>query len=103
MLIQQKWQDETIESLVHDFIHWLSPYLLVLGFLRDTQREALEQTAKNHALLVDKLYPLYPKVINTQAINAARVEARMRNANQTKMTDRLADAIEYIDTQHALI
>jgi hypothetical protein len=103
MLIQQKWQDEAMESLVNDFIHWLSPYLLVLGFLRDTQRETLELTAKNHALLVDKLYPLYPKIINTQAINAARVEARMRKANQTKSSDRSASTIEYIETQHALI
>ena len=80
MLVQQQWQDKTKESLVDAFIHWLSPYLLVLDFLRDAQRETLELTAKNHALLVDKMYPLYPKVINQQAINAARVEAMMRKS-----------------------
>ena len=82
MLIQQQWQDETKDSLIDSFINWLSPYLLVLDFLRDRQRERLELTARNHALLVDKMYPLYPKVINQQAINAARVEAMMRRSTQ---------------------
>ena len=78
MLIQQQWQLQTDSSLIEAFIDWLSPYLLVLDFLKDKQREQLEQAAKQHALLVDKMFSLYPKVINQQAINAARVEARMR-------------------------
>ncbi len=82
MLIQQEWQDVAKESLVDSFINWLSPYLLALDFLRDRQREILELTARNHAMLVDKMYPLYPKVINHQAINAARVEAMMRRSTQ---------------------
>lgn len=84
MLVQQQWTDEANKSLVDAFIHWLSPYLLVLDFLRDAQREALEITAKNHALLVDKMYLLYPKIINQQAINAARVEAMLRKSTQTE-------------------
>ena len=103
MLVQEQWQDKTKESLIKAFIHWLSPYLLVLDFLRDTQREALELTAKNHALLVDKMFPLYPKVINQQVINAARVEAMMRKSNQTKSKDKTVETIEYIETQHSLI
>ncbi len=103
MLVQQQWQDETKKSLVDDFIQWLSPYLLVLDFLRDTQRETLELTAKNNALLVAKMYLLYPKVINQQAINAARVEAMMRKSNQTKIKDRATTTVEYLETQHALI
>jgi len=103
MLIQQDWQDETRESLVDAFIHWLSPYLLVLDFLKDAQREMLELTAKNNALLVDKMFPLYPKIINQQAINAARVEAMMRKSNQTETQDKTAETIEYIETQHSLI
>ena len=46
---------------------------------------------------------LYPKVINQQAINAARVEAMMRKSNQTKSKDKTMEAIEYIETQHSLI
>ena len=83
MLVQQQWQDESKACLVEAFIRWLSPYLLVLDFLRDPQREMLELTAREHALLVDKMYPLYPKVINQKAINAARVEAMMRKSAQS--------------------
>ena len=82
MLIQQRWAYKSDETLVEAFINWLSPYLLVLDFIRDAQREILEQSAKKYALLVDKMYPLYPKVIDQKAINAARVEARMRRSNQ---------------------
>jgi hypothetical protein len=84
MLVQQQWQDETSSSLVDAFIRWLSPYLLVLDFLRDAQREMLEITARDHALLVDRMYPLYPKIINQQAIKAARVEAMLRKSTQTE-------------------
>lgn len=82
MLVQQQWRHKPDETLVEAFINWLSPYLLVLDFLRDAQREVLEIQAKQYALLVDKMYPLYPKVINQKAINAARVEAMMRKSNQ---------------------
>jgi len=86
MLVQDQWQDEIKSSLIDSFINWLSPYLLVLDFLRDRQREMLELAAKNHATLVDKMYPLYPKIINQQAINAARVEAMMRRSTENKST-----------------
>ncbi len=103
MLIQQQWKNPSDATLINAFIDWLSPYLLVLDFLRDAQREMLEQSARQYALLVDKMYPLYPKVINQQAINSARVEAMMRRSNQTKTRDEVAETIEYIETQHSLI
>ncbi len=103
MLIQQQWQDKNNASLVDAFINWLSPYLLVLDFLRDAQREILEMSAKEHALQVEQMFPLYPKVINQQAINSARVEAIMRRSNQTKTVDKAKEDIEYIETQHSLI
>ena len=103
LLVQQQWQNKTKASLVESFINWSSPYLLVLDFLRDTQREALEITAKSQALLVDKMYLLYPKIINQKVINTARVEASLRKANQIKSKEKTLDAIEFSDTQHLLI
>ncbi len=103
LLVQQQWLNKSDESLIDTFINWLSPYLLVLDFLRDTQREALEQSARQYALLVDKMYPLYPKVINQQIINTARVEAMMRKSNQENTRDKATEEIEYIETQHSLI
>jgi len=103
MLVQQQWQNPSDETLITAFIDWLSPYLLVLDFLRDAQREMLEQAARQYALVVDKMYPLYPRVIDQQAINSARVEAMMRKSNQPKVRDKAAETIEYIETQHSLI
>jgi len=103
MLVQQQWQNPSDATLIDAFINWLSPYLLVLDFLRDAQREMLEQSARQYAMLVDKLYPLYPKVIDQQTINSARVEATIRLANQIKTRDKAAETIEYIETQHSLI
>ena len=103
MLVQQEWQDTSQHSLINAFIEWLSPYLLVLDFLRDTQRETLEQAARQQAALVERMHLLYPKIINQQAINAARVEAMMRKSNQSITKDDTADSIEYIETQHSLI
>jgi hypothetical protein len=84
MLIQQHWRNKSDESLIEAFITWLSPYLLVLDFLRDSQREALEQSARQYALIVDKMHLLYPKVINKQTMNTALVEAVMRKSIQTE-------------------
>jgi hypothetical protein len=78
LLVQRQWQHQTDSSLIDAFVNWLSPYLLVLDFIQDKQREQLESAAKHNALLVEKMFLLYPKIINQQAINAARVEARMR-------------------------
>jgi len=103
MLVQQQWLNKSDETLIDAFINWLSPYLLVLDFLRDAQRKTLEQSARRQALLVDKMYPLYPKVIDQQAINSARVEAMMRKSNQPVIRDKTAETIEYIETQHSLI
>ncbi|MBE9567939.1 MAG: hypothetical protein IMF14_04535 [Proteobacteria bacterium] len=103
MLVQRFWPDEAQTALFTAFIQWLSPYLLVLDHLRDEQREALELIARDQALLVDKLYIFYPKIINRQTLNAARVEATMRRANRSKASEAQDDTVEYIETQHALI
>lgn len=84
MLIRRQWQDKNESALVDAFIHWLSPYLLLLDFLRDKQRMILENLACGHAILVDKMYPLYPKIVDKKSINAARVEAMLRKCNNTE-------------------
>jgi len=103
LLVQQQWRSPCDEMLFTAFIDWLSPYLLVLDFLHDEQRQLLEQSARQYALLVEKLYPLYPKIIDKKAINSARVEAVLRRSSQHKARDKEAEAIEYIETQHSLI
>lgn len=78
MLIEQQWNNESDAALFEDFITWLSPWLLLLDFLKDSQRKDIETCARNQALLVDQMHLLYPKIINKKDINAARVEAFLR-------------------------
>jgi len=90
MFIEEHWENSTHATLVNDFINWMSPWFLLLDFLKDDQRETLEQTARKHAMLVDKLHVLYPKIIAEKHIKAARVEAMLRRTQQDKKQE--ADA-----------
>ena len=78
MFVEEHWENTTHAQLVNDFIEWMSPWLLLLDFLKDKQRASLERAARKHAVLVDKLYLLYPKIIEEKHIKAARVEAMLR-------------------------
>ncbi len=84
MFVEQQWEDVTMTALINDFFAWQSPWMLLMDFLKDAQREALELAAKKHALLVDKLHLLYPKIIDDKIIKAARVEAMLRNTHKEK-------------------
>ncbi|MGB5278747.1 MAG: hypothetical protein WBO73_09435 [Gammaproteobacteria bacterium] len=83
MFIEEHWENEGDAALVHEFINWMSPWLLLLDFLKDAQRETFECAARKHAMLVDKLHALYPKVIEEKYIKAARVEAMLRRTRQS--------------------
>ncbi|MCP4992249.1 MAG: hypothetical protein GY934_00465 [Gammaproteobacteria bacterium] len=72
-------REESCDSdLVSSYLSWISPYLLTLQQLSDKSREMLEQQARKRAVLVDSNWKLYPKVIDPAFIDAARVEAQLR-------------------------
>jgi len=56
----------------------MSPWLLLLAFLKDTPRETLELAARKQALPVDKLLVLYRRIIEETHIKAARIEVMPR-------------------------
>ena len=87
MFVEEHWENDTHAALVNDFINWMSPWLLLLDFLKDAQREALESAASKHAMVVDKLHVLYPKVVQEKYIKAARVEAMLRKTRQHKQQE----------------
>jgi len=87
MFIEQIWEDENHETLFKDFIDWLSPIILLMDFLKDEQRQYFESNAKAQALLVEKMHLLYPRIINRRDINAARVEAALRNTISDSQQD----------------
>jgi hypothetical protein len=67
-------------QLISDFLNWQAPWLLLLPTLDPGARHHFEQCARKQALVVERQYKLYPEIIDKSAINAARVEARLRNS-----------------------
>jgi hypothetical protein len=66
------------KNLIHEFLEWQSPWLLLLDTLSREDRQYFEKCARKQALVVDRQYLLYPEVIDDAFIRAARVEARLR-------------------------
>lgn len=81
-----------LSRVIHDFIAWQSPWLLQLVNLSDDYRRKLEKLAVAQALMVDKLYRLYPTVIDSSLIKAARVEARLRRSSDEARVNEVPDA-----------
>ncbi|MBT8126844.1 MAG: hypothetical protein HKP12_00830 [Gammaproteobacteria bacterium] len=77
--------DDYYSALVHDFIYWQSPWLLLLDTLNTEERENFENHARKQAMIVDQQYLLYPAVIDQSFIRAARVEAKLRRSQQEKV------------------
>jgi hypothetical protein len=55
MFIEQRWENESHEALIKEFFAWLSPWLLLLDFLKVPQRAQLESAARKHARVVRQL------------------------------------------------
>jgi len=82
LLINRRWVNKPVNTVVKDYLSWHSPWLLLLQHFGDATRTLLEAIAsKQQALAVDAQQQLYPKIINKKVIQAARVEALMRKAN----------------------
>lgn len=79
-LLSEDWEDEAHHDLCQRYILRQAPRLLMLHHLGHTQRRHLENAARQHALEVERFYPLYPEVADKQIMTAIRVEARMRQS-----------------------
>lgn len=82
-LIKEQWDDAECQRICDLYLERLAPRLLMLTSLPSTVRERLENAASQHAIEVYNYYHLYPEVINDKLLTAARVEARLRIANET--------------------
>ena len=78
--VRSQWEGGDAQRLVDDYLAWLAPYLLTLPGLPDPLRRDLEANAAHHALLVDALWRLYPRVLDPGLVQRARIEARLRRA-----------------------
>ncbi len=81
LTLRTEWPDDRDAGLVADYIAWLSPYLLTLQNLPDETRRSLEKKAVRHALVVDDLWRLYPRVLDPGLVAQARVEAKLRRSH----------------------
>ena len=78
MLLDMQRHDADHGRLVRDFVSWQAPWQLLLPSLAPEDRRACEQHARVQPLKVEQHYRLYPEIIDRAAIDAARVEARIR-------------------------
>ena len=78
--LKTEWKREQQRALARDYLEWLAPRLLMLPTLEDDQRATLERAACRRASELAAVYRLIPRIIDNDAIEAARVEARLRHA-----------------------
>ncbi len=78
--INNTCHDAAHQQLINDFLDWQAPWLLLLPTLSPDTRRRYENLARKQVLIVEQQYRLYPEVIDSSAINSARVEALFRNS-----------------------
>ncbi|MGB5398402.1 MAG: hypothetical protein WBN96_14740 [Gammaproteobacteria bacterium] len=81
-LIRDVWEDPECQRLCDLYLQRLAPRLLMMDGLPLTVRQRLEQSACDYVFDIEKFYPLYPEVVDNSRLNTARVEARLRRANE---------------------
>jgi len=96
--ISMSHHDEKHKKLLNDFLNWQAPFILMLHNIDDIDREYFEGQARLQALLMDKLYRLYPKILNEELLTAARVEAVLRKSQpQLDADEEIVMSTEYIE------
>lgn len=78
MLLTTSWPQSSQRRLARAFIEWWAPALLQLQHLNDSERGALEPVAARRAAVMARLFRLYPKSIDPQLLQVARVQARIQ-------------------------
>lgn len=74
-LLSDDGHDAAHRALIHDFLVWQAPWLLLLEGLGTDTRRRLECKARAQAMEVARLHRLYPEVVDADQIRAALVEA----------------------------
>ena len=101
-MINDSLHDNLHINLINEFIQWQSPWLLLLDTLSDSQRMIFEDKSRGRALVVDELHQLYPEIIDSSFINAARVEATLRKNNaRPEEKDAEVLSMEYLEMHPA--
>ena len=80
--LKTDWKEDTARELALDYLAWRAPRLLLLQGIGDEQRRWLETHACRQAVELAAVFTLIPRILDHHAIEAARVEARLRKASR---------------------
>ncbi|MDH5633807.1 MAG: hypothetical protein OEZ10_12535 [Gammaproteobacteria bacterium] len=92
LTLKTDWNEPQLRNRASEYIAWLSPFLLQLPHLSDHCRSRLERSAWLQPGQVNRLQPMYPRVIDVDGLRATLVRARIEQAN-TFETDRSEEVI----------
>ena len=79
-MLRDAEHDSLHSRLISDFFCWQAPWLLLLRDLDLETRREYEQYARVQPLKIAQHYQLYPEIVDRETIDAARVEARLRES-----------------------
>lgn len=77
-LLENRRHDELHCRLISEFTAWQAPWLLLLPGLDTETRRRYEQLAGTQPVKLVQHYRLYPDIVDSTVIDAARVEVRLR-------------------------
>ncbi|WP_139042052.1 hypothetical protein [endosymbiont of Riftia pachyptila] len=78
--LSDAWEHPDDCALFEEYLDWKAPRLLQLPQIPDAWRAELEQRAVKSAIEVERCWRLYPKILDKQLLNRARVEAKIRTS-----------------------
>jgi len=78
--IREDWPDSEDQERVQRYIDWAAPAFLTLPYLNDAQRARLESGLSNQAVSIEYHWRLYPKILDTNKLTAARVQGGLQNS-----------------------
>lgn len=77
LLVSADWEDPTTRALVHEYHEWHAPLLLAHQRISDATRAWLETAARRRPDVILKHYPMYPQVLDEEAMQVSLVAGRL--------------------------
>ena len=77
LLVAEDWNDELLAALVRDYHAWHAPLLLAHQRIRPATRQWLEQAARQRPDVILKHYPMYPEVLDEEAMQVSLVSGKL--------------------------
>ena len=81
LLVDPEWQQELERALVREYHEWNAPFLLAHQHLSEATRRWLEQAARQRPEPLLDNYPMYPRVLDAEAMQVTLVSAKLIKAS----------------------